>query len=313
MRGVYHMSKIQRVSLIGLGGVGGTYASKLYDMDPKCLKVITDKERYDRYSRKGFIINGKKYQFDYIRPEEKVEPSDLVIVSVKYHHINQAIKDIKNHVGPNTIILSLLNGISSEKIIGQEYGIDKVLYGMVIGVDAIREDNKISFADTAKLYFGEETNNTYSPKVLAVKELFDRANIQYVIPENMVHTLWWKFMFNVGINQTSAVLKASYKVFHEIQEAEDFLRETMREVVKLSEKMGIGLSEENVQEFVDILRGLSPQGKTSMLQDIEAGRKTEVEMLAGEVCRLGEQLGVDTPINKMLLNMIRTMEKMTIK
>lgn len=313
MRGVYHMSKIQRVSLIGLGGVGGTYASKLYDMDPKCLKVITDKERYDRYSRKGFIINGKKYQFDYIRPEEKVEPSDLVIVSVKYHHINQAIKDIKNHVGPNTIILSLLNGISSEKIIGQEYGIDKVLYGMVIGVDAIREDNKISFADTAKLYFGEETNNTYSPKVLAVKELFDRANIQYVIPENMVYTLWWKFMFNVGINQTSAVLKASYKVFHEIQEAEDFLRETMREVVKLSEKMGIGLSEENVQEFVDILRGLSPQGKTSMLQDIEAGRKTEVEMLAGEVCRLGEQLGVDTPINKMLLNMIRTMEKMTIK
>lgn len=303
------MSGIKKVSLIGLGGIGATYASKLHDMNPSCLTIIANQERIDRYSAKGVSVNGKTYDFNYITPEEKTEPADFIIVSVKFHQLQQAIKDIKNHVGPNTIILSLLNGISSERLIGDVYGMEKLLYGMVLAIDAERKDTDISYADTAKIYFGEADNTMESGKVKAVKALFDKAKINYIIPYSMLYTIWWKFMFNVGINQTSAVLKATYKVYQEIPEAEDFFRSAMREVLVLSQKVGINLKEEDMEEFVSLVKRQSPDSKTSMLQDVLAGRKTEVEMLAGTVCELGEQYGVETPVNRMLFNMLRTIEK----
>lgn len=303
------MGEIKRVSIIGLGGIGAAYASKLHDMDPGCLTVIANKERVDRYSAKGVIVNDKRYDFNYAVPEKEAEPADLIIVSVKFHHLQQAVKDIKNHVGPDTIILSLMNGISSEQILGEEYGMEKLLYGMVLAIDAERKDNNISYASTAKIYFGESDNSVYSDKVKAVKTLFDKAGINYIIPDNMLYTLWWKFMFNVGINQTSAVMRATYKVFQEIKEAEDLFRAAMMEVLVLSRKTGINLKESDLEEFVSLVKRQSPDSKTSMLQDVLAGRKTEVEMLAGTVCELGEKHGVPTPINRVLFNMIKTIEK----
>ena len=231
------MSVINKVSLIGLGSIGATYASKLHDMNPNCLSVIVDAERYDRYNAKSFVVNGKSYDFSFVKSEEAAEPADLIIVSVKFHHLQQAIQDMKNHVGPNTIKLSLMNGISSERLIGEVYGMEKLLYGMVLAIDAERNDNTIKYASTAKIYFGEASNTAYSEKVTAVKEIFDKAEIGYIIPDNMLYTLWWKFMFNAGINQTSAVLKTTYKVYQEVKEAEDFLRDTMKEVMILSQRV----------------------------------------------------------------------------
>jgi len=303
------MKEIKRISLIGLGAIGSTYASKLHDMDTNCLSIITDRERYEKYSTRDFVVNDKNYQFNYVKMDEKVEPADLIIVAVKFHHLQQAILDIRNHVGPNTIILSLMNGISSEKLIGEVYGMEKLLHAMVLAIDAERQENNVKYASTAKIYFGEEDNRVYSDKVKAVKELFDKAEISYIIPENMLYTLWWKFMFNAGINQTSAALKATYKVFQEVQEAEALFRAAMREVLLLSQKTGINLKEEDLEAFVSLVKRQSPDSRTSMLQDVEAKRKTEVEMLAGTVCQLGEQYGVDTPINRTLFHIIRTMEK----
>lgn len=124
------MEIVNKISIIGLGAVGCTYASRLHDMDANCVTIIADSDRIDRYKRNKYIINEKTYDFNYVSPDEKYEPADLVIVSVKFNNLKQAIKDIKNHVGENTIILSLLNGISSEEIIGKIYGMNNLLYGI---------------------------------------------------------------------------------------------------------------------------------------------------------------------------------------
>lgn len=304
------MKRLERISMIGLGAIGAAYGSKLYDMDPECLRVIVSKERAERYSKNGFIINNKTYNFSYVLPEEDSGPADLILVAVKYHDLPQAIEDIKNHVGPDTIIVSLMNGILSEEIIGKEYGMERMLYAMCLAIDAVREGNNIKLSSFGEIHFGEKKNTVYSSKVLAVKELFERAGINYEIPEDMLRTLWWKFMINTGINQTSAVLRAPYGVFCQVKEAYDFMVSTMEEVLQLSEKMGISLNEEDIARFGEVLKKLAPDGKTSMLQDIEAGRKTEVEMLSGTVCELGRKYGVSTPVNEALFRMIRTLEYM---
>jgi 2-dehydropantoate 2-reductase len=82
-----------------------------------------------------------------------------------------------------------------------------------------------------------------------------------------------------------------------------------REVIQLSKKLAINLIEDDIQRYIKIINSIAPDGKTSMLQDIEAGRKTEVEIFAGTVIELGQKYGVETPVNQVLLKMIRTLEQ----
>ena len=142
-----------------------------------------------------------------------------------------------------------------------------------------------------------------------MKELFEKADIPYNIPEDMLHELWWKFMVNVGINQISAVLKAPYGVFQKVKDAEELMKTASNEVIQLSCKAGINLKADAINEFIKVLSKLAPEGKTSMLQDIEAGRKTEVDIFSGTVIELGKKYGVATPVNNMLYKMIKTMEQ----
>jgi 2-dehydropantoate 2-reductase len=310
-RGVILLREISSISVIGLGAIGAAYASRLHDMDPNAVRVIADEERIKRYQQSGVTVNGKRYDFRYVLPSEPVQPADLILVAVKYDGLAQAIEDMKHHVGEETIILPLLNGISSEEMIAKVYGGEKVLYAMCVAIDAVRSGTDVRFSSIGRIHFGHATNRELSPPVRKVKNLFDRAGIPYEIPEDMLHDLWWKFMINVGINQTSAVLKAPYKVFQQIPEAYELMKAAMMEVIQLSEKAGVYLTEQDFANFHQILmNNLAPDGKTSMLQDIAAGRKTEVDFFAGTVCELGKKYGVATPVNEMLLKMIRTLEKM---
>lgn len=116
-------------------------------------------------------------------------------------------------------------------------------------------------------------------------------------------------MINVGINQVSAVLRAPYRVFQTSQEARELMESAMREVVVLAKAAKVNLSEEDVIDWYSFQSGLSPQGKTSMVQDVEAKRKTEVEMFGGKVIELGKTYGIPTPVNETLFRLIKIIEQ----
>jgi len=299
---------IETISVIGAGALGAAYAGILYDMDSRCVSFVAAGDRRERLLREGMIVNGKHYLIPVLLPEDLSEPSDLVIVAVKYNHLNDTIRDMKNRVGAETTIISVMNGIESEEQIGAVYGMEKVLYAVSVGIDALREGNRVNYTTQGKIYFGEARNTVPTEQVTRVQVLFDKAGIIYETPPDMIRILWWKFMMNVGINQASAVLRAPFSVFQNSQEARELMKAAMREVIMLSEKAEVNLSEEDIEKFNKVLFSISPQGKTSMLQDIEAGRKTEVEMFAGKVIELGKQLDIPTPINQKLFDSIKKIE-----
>lgn len=117
-------------------------------------------------------------------------------------------------------------------------------------------------------------------------------------------------MMNVGINQVSAILRAPYGVFHNTKEAQELVKMASLEVLAIAEKKGIRLTEDDIAKHLEIFKTLTPDGKTSMLQDVEAGRKTEVEIFSEAVIEMGGELGVPTPVNEILFRMIRTIEQM---
>jgi 2-dehydropantoate 2-reductase len=303
------MGAINNIVILGAGAMGAAYASLFLEAGDFSVSLIAGNGRYEKLRREPIIVNGKQYAPSVLHPQASSAPADLIIVALKHHHLSQAIPDLANFVGENTTIISILNGLDSEEVIGSIYGMDKLLYSVVVGIDAVRQDGVVAYSKIGKVIFGEAHNTEISPRVRAVQAAFSRAGIAYETPVDMLRTMWWKFMVNVGVNQASAVMRAPYGVFQSVPEAQALMATLMTEVILLSQQAGIGLGDEAVGEWLQVLHTLSPQGKTSMLQDIEAGRQTEVDIFAGKVVALGEQYGVPTPVNKTMLQIIRVLEQ----
>ena len=244
-----------------------------------------------------------------IEASESGFTADLIIVATKYHHLDGALPDLANFVGEHTIFISLLNGLTSEEIIGEIYGRDKTLLSIAMNLDAQRVGNRITHSRPPLLILGEPQNKTLSPKVQQVQEALDKAGISYQTPEDMERMMWWKFMVNVGMNQSSAVTGATYGRYKREPELRWLKENLMAEVVAVAKAEKVNLTDDDVTSFYKTIDIIAEDGKTSMLQDIEAGRKTEVEMFAPVVVRLGEKHGIPTPVNQTIFTVIRTLEQ----
>jgi len=300
---------VKNITIIGLGAIGSVYGNLLWQLSDLNVRVLVDSERKSRYETEGIYVNGEQVPFTIITPDEKIEPADLIIVAVKYNQLPRAIEEIHNQVGDNTIIMSLLNGITSEEEIAQVYGQDKVVYAISNGIDATREGNSVFYSNPGKISFGKKNNESPSQKLLDIQACFNQAHIPNDIPVNMEHILWYKFMINVGINQTSAVTKATYGVFQKVPYARELAKSAMMEVVRLAQVQNISLTEKNIDVFFDeIISSLSEKGKPSMLQDIEAERLTEVAMFSEKMMELGKKFHIETPVNQLLFQVIKTLE-----
>ena len=288
---------IEKIAIIGAGALGATYGSLLYELDPESVCFIASGDRSDKLQRDGVVVNGKRYDLTVLRPKEAT-PVGLVIVAVKHYHLDQAISEMNGFVDSQTIILSVMNGIDSEERIAAVYGSSEVMYGLTLGIDALREGNSITYKNQGRILFGEEKNAEITSRVQRVSDLFTRAGIVHEIPPDMIRSLWFKFMINVGVNQVSAVLSATYGALHSSAEARELMDSSMLEVIAIARTLHVNLSEKDIGEWYKVLGTLNPAGKTSMLQDLEAGRPTEVEMLAGKLIELGKHHGMPTPVNQ---------------
>jgi len=300
---------IQRVAILGAGGLGAAYGTQFMRAPGFMTQFIARDGRFERLRQKGLIVNGEAYDVPVVHPDdENAQTADLILVALKQHQLQDALADLQRFVGEQTLILSVMNGLDSEPMIGDRYGMEKLLYGMALGIDAVREGNRIDYSAGGKIFFGEPLNDTLSDRVRRVQEALNRAAIPNEIPADMMRAMWRKFMINVGINQASAVLRAPYGVFQTDPAAQEIMESLMREAIAVANGEGIGLNEADLQGWYDFLNTLSANGKTSMLQDIEAGRKTEVEIFGGKVVALGEKQAINTPVNRTIVNAIHVLE-----
>jgi 2-dehydropantoate 2-reductase len=307
------MDRIETVSLVGLGGIGSAYLSVISENIPmRNIRVIAGGERGARHMEHGVVVNGRTFRFPVYDPGREAEPSDLVIFAVKQYQLEGAMNDARRHIGPGTVIMSFLNGIKSEKIVGDVYGSERVLYSFVPATNAVRNGNSVEYDHLGPISFGEAVNSpgARSEMVERVADFFSRAGVRYKIPEDMIKAIWKKFMINVGLNQVEAVLRCSNSVVQDVKSVRDLVISAMKEVVAVSKAEGTGVTEDDIPRFFEGFDRSRQTGKTSMLQDVEAGRGTEVDILGGEVLALAEKHGIETPVNVMLVRLIKAMEDM---
>ena len=304
------MQTINSVLIAGAGAIGLLVAETIYKAEPDSVSILAKGERLERYQKNGLWVNGQKLDFRFTSGGK----ADLVIVASKFHHLDQIIDDIAPCVGENTIILSLLNGISSEEIIGRRYGRERLPLAMIIGTDAAHKGESTTYTRNGVIHFGDEEGRN-GEREDKIAEFFTRTGVVFKLDYDMKRVLWYKFMMNVGVNQTTAILRLPYGALQtsggagEIPESRRIAELGMREVIAIANAEGIDLNDGDIEKSYETVNLLDPSGYTSMCQDVLAKQKTELEMFSLTVMELGKKHVIPTPVNELFYLQLRVIEK----
>lgn len=295
----------RRVALVGAGAIGSYLIWGLSRKEGIELKVIAEGERKERYQRNGFVINGERFDPEVCTAEE-AKGADLIVVSVKYDALREACKEIQDASDEHTTIISFMNGIDSEEIIGEYVNPSQIIPAM-IRVQSERTGNQVRFnPETCVGMIYGELDPTYTERTDALNRLFEGTGLHYSAVEHILSEIWKKFWLNIGNNQPQAMLGVGMGAYRDSEHVDYIRTQLRREVELLAEAKGVDLR---------LATGFSFQSKDrddarfSTLQDLDAKRHTEVGMFAGTVVRLGRELGIPTPWNEMTYHMIRALEE----
>lgn len=295
------MKKIETSALIGLGALGILFGRKMPG-----VQVIADEQRIDRYSAEPVVCNGEECRFNYVTPAEG-KPVDLLLVAVKATVLEQAIRDIAKFVGPDTVIISVLNGITSEEHIDSAYP-GRTLWSVAIGMDATRTGRSLVFNQEGKIQFGERSGEM-TDRVQAVADYLDACGIANEPCSDILYKQWNKLMVNDGLNQAAAAFNQPYGGLCQPGEAQDMMRAAMQEVIRLANLEGVPLPPDNDVKFLDaMMPTFNPEGMPSMRQDVLAKRLTEVDEFAGVVRERAKKYNMPTPANDFFYARIREIE-----
>lgn len=296
--------KITKVALLGAGAVGAYFIWGLNNLLGENFAVIASGERKERLIKEGLIINEKHYELNVKTPEE-AEAVDLLLISSKYDALDGMMDDIQLMTGKDTIVVSLLNGVTSEERIGNAIGMEHMLYA-VMRIASVRDGNKITFSPehTVGLYVGEKDIEEPTERLKAVKEFFDKTEIRCNLVKNIMMEMWMKYAGNVSQNLPQAILSVGFKAYKDSEHVHYIAEKLWGEVAKVANAKGIPLPE----RFL-IFRGAKSDARFSTLQDLDAGRHTEIEMLAGDMIRMGKEYNIPVPYCEYTYHLIKSLEE----
>jgi len=302
------MKKIETVNIIGMGALGLLFGDiMVQNLGADKVTYVMDDDRYARRKDDAYTINGSERKFRVVKAAD-AQVCDLVLVAVKSTGLELALDVMKTSVGPDTMIISILNGISSEKIIGERYGMERLLYSVALGMDAMFIGGSLNYTSPGRICTGN-TCPEDQEKLAVLTEFFERAGVPYSVEDDIIRRMWSKYMLNVGANQTCMVYGVNYGQLMEPASAQYMtMVGAMREVIMIANAEGIDLGEEDIRQYNDITRSLDPEKTASMGQDRINKKPSEVEFFAGTVIRLAEKHGIDVPANRFLYRRVYEIE-----
>ena len=227
---------------------------------------------------------------------------------LKYGALAGALDDIREAVGENTIVMSLMNGVDSEEIISTKIDKSHIIYSL-IKVASHREGKEYVFnpETTIGIIYGEETAPFESKRVAAIRDLFDGTGLNYRVTEHIKEEIWSKYRLNICNNLPQAIIGAGVGCYTDSEHMKAISEGLRKEVEAVALAKGIDMS--RCADNSSRGSAVPPTARYSTLQDIDAGRHTEIDMFSGAMMRMGKELGIDTPYNEYTYHMIKALEE----
>lgn len=295
--------EFRTVALIGAGAVGCFFIRGLSDVLGNNFCLVADGERAGRLRDQGLVINGEQV-FPNVRTPEEAAGADLILIATKYNGLPLIMDDLRQMTAPHTTVVSTLNGVDSEEILAEAIGEEHLLNAYMI-ISSIRLGNRVDYRTNARgLIFGEKNTPEKTPRAQALDDLLTRAGIAHVFTSDILTGQWQKFSENISNNLPQAVLNVSYDAYFGSEHVRFIHDRLQDEAIRVAAARGITLhAGENLQGRV------LPGARFSTLQDLDAGRRTEIEMFAGVLMKKAAESGIDVPYTTYTYHAIRALEE----
>ena len=297
-----------KVTVIGAGGVGGYFGGLLARAGHEVtfvargahLQVIKENGlRVESQLDGTFTVQGNATD----DPSE-VGEQDLVIFAVKMYHNSDAVDALAPLIGPETVVLTLQNGIDNGEILAKAVGDDHVMIGSAYMEGRITEPGVVTQGGPGIAAFGE-MNVGISRRGENLLQRFQEAGWRVNLHENMPGMLWKKFAYIAGSAAVCAAANCVYEEMRTKPETRQLIRDAIEEVLAVGKARGAPIMADSLAWAMDSLDRFPGQGRASMAKDFTDQRPVELEGLTGTVVRMARELDVPTPANDFLYAILK--------
>ncbi len=301
------------ILIYGTGGVGGFFGGKLALTEHKVTMIARGAhlEAIQKDGLKVKSVTGDFTAHPHLATDDlsKIETPDLVLFGVKSWQLPQAIKDILQYCDDNTLFLPLQNGADNAEKLNDVAQKSQVLNGLCRMISFIESPGVISNPDVPPTLLLGEQDNTRTKRVEEILAIFKSAGIVAAIPENIQVAIWQKFLFITVVSALGGLTRVSIGALRENNYTNDLMLKTAQEVLKVATAKGIHLPENTIDNTFKAINSQAYGTTASTQRDIMEGKPSELENFNGYIVKEGKRLGVATPVNEMIYELLLPQEK----
>ncbi len=312
-----------KILIVGAGAMGSVFGGFL-SRDHEVTLVGRDPHIVE-IKKHGLTVSGVFGDYNFrdleaVTSIRGVESRDLILITTKSYDTKKAVEQIAGLVGEDTKVVSVQNGIGNEDIISKIVGREHTMGCMAIFGAAIPEPGHVKVTVYASECLvgcvggvggaGGVGDEKWAAKVA---DAFSNAGIPALPTDDIIREKWMKAFYNIGLNPLSAILKVPYGDLKEHDETRVIMKKLIDEAFKVAAAVGVKLKLDNDEYFEYFLEKQIPptaRHKSSMLQDIERGKRTEIDYLNGAIVSMGKRYKIETPVNETITNVVKMLEKL---
>jgi 2-dehydropantoate 2-reductase len=293
-----------KIAILGAGGVGGYYGGLLARSGQQ-VTFLARGAHLAAIQSDGLRVESAHGDF-VVRPAQatddtaEVGPVELVLVTVKSYDLEAAAEAARPLVGPGTAVLPLLNGLDAAERLAAVLGDEHVLAGLTHISSSVAAPGVIrQISPVRRITFGER-DGEISPRAERIRDALAASGAEVVLTPSVDVALWEKFLFIASISGVCCLARQPIGPVLDTAETRQLYVDALREVEAVGRARGIALAPDIVERTLQLTAGFAAETRPSLLVDLEAGRRLELEAMNGTVVRYGRDAGVGTPVHGVI-------------
>ncbi len=302
-----------KICILGAGALGCALGGVLTEAGNEVWLINRNADQVDAMNSRGLILRDggvdRTVAVHAATTAQTAGVVDLVVVLVKSFHTQQAMQAATSLIGPDTLVLSLQNGLGHEDILADIVGRERVLAGKTYAGGSQLGVGHVNIGTKGKDTHIGELDGAMTERVQRVAHVFNAAGLDTTVSDNIMGTIWDKLLINVATGAITGITGLPYGDLYKQPELEACGVAAVAEAMAVAKASGIRLSiTEPSQAWHKAGAGLPYEFRTSMLQSLDKGSITEIDFVNGSVVRWGQRCGVPTPVNQTLVACMKGIE-----
>jgi 2-dehydropantoate 2-reductase len=301
-----------RVLVLGAGAVGDYFGARLAEGGHD-VTLVARGRNLEALRRDGLVVqlpDGTR-RLSGIRAVDdpsQAPPPELALVCVKSYDTPAAASTLRAAVRPDTIVLSLQNGVENEAVLARALELPPLLVGLTfIGVELVAPGT-VHYTGRGEILFGEP-DGSESPRARRLAEIFTSARVPFQLRDDILVVAWEKLAWNAGFNAVTTLTGRTVGEVLAQPATRDLIATTMIETDAVATTLGIPVRRDRLARVLAESAAEMPDFATSMLQDLRRGRRLEHDALNGAVVRAAARVGVAAPLNGTLLALLARLDR----